>query len=223
LSSDVLIMMTKAPTPGKVKTRLARDLGDRAAARIQASFITDLGERLVGCGFQSRVSCSPSTDYPAFTELENKGWILSPQGEGDLGERLQRALSQAFQGGASRVVFIGSDSPTLPLELVGVAFAELERADVVLGPVFDGGYYLVGSSIEKPPIFEGIAWGTTDVFPTTVRRLRDSSHRFSVLPYWYDVDELADLRLLASHLGLDGPYGLFEAAATLEVLSELDL
>lgn len=216
-------MMSKAPTPGKVKTRLARDLGDQAAARIQASFIADLGERFVGREFDAWVSCSPNTEHVCFKQLQGKGWALSEQGEGTLGVRLQRALSRAFRGGASRVVFIGSDSPTLPLELVRTAFDSLLRSDVVIGPVFDGGYYLVGSSIETPPIFEGIDWGTTTVFSSTVTRLRDSSHRFSVLPYWYDVDDLADLGIMADHLGLDGPYGHFEAAATQRLLSDLDL
>jgi uncharacterized protein len=223
LNSDVLIMMTKAPTLGKVKTRLARDVGDHAAARVQASFIADLGERFVGHEFGAWVSCSPGTDHQSFEELQGRGWALSEQGEGTLGVRLQRALSRAFRDGASRVVFIGSDSPTLPIELVRAAFDELQRTDVVIGPVFDGGYYLIGSAVETPPIFEGIDWGTPTVFSSTIARLRDSSHRFSVLPYWYDVDDLADLRILADHLGLDGPYGRFEAPVTQRVLSDIDL
>jgi glycosyltransferase A (GT-A) superfamily protein (DUF2064 family) len=75
----------------------------------------------------------------------------------------------------------------------------LKSCDIVLGPATDGGYYLLGVARRLPPIFEGMTWGADSVLRQTLARL-DSSWRLSLLPPWYDVDTLADWRMLCGHL-----------------------
>jgi uncharacterized protein len=222
LGHDTLVMFAKAPIPGRVKTRLGALLGDELAARLQAAFLEDLGARFGALGVEQVVAAAPDASHAAFAALEARGWRSVPQGEGDLGERLQRIVGDLQRAGARRVVVIGSDSPTLPAALVVEAFRALEEADVAVGPVFDGGYYLIGTRVARPEPFRAIPWGTDQVFATTLRRLEDAAISCHVLPFWYDVDDRTSLALLASHLGLPGPRGLFEAPSTQRVLESLE-
>jgi glycosyltransferase A (GT-A) superfamily protein (DUF2064 family) len=111
-------------------------------------------------------------------------------------------FAAAFRSG-ERVVLIGSDSPDLPAEFIAEAFSSLATHDVVLGPSADGGYYLVGAARRVPPIFEGIAWSTPDVWPQTVALL--SGCRWCQLPRWYDVDTGEDLHKLMARLAESSP------------------
>ena len=117
----------------------------------------------------------------------------------DLGARLEAALRELLGGGYRRVVFIGADSPTLPLPQLRQAFAALEQGGAVIGPARDGGYYLIGLRTrpgEAPPIFRGITWGTARAFQQTRARLRRARRKTVLLPLWYDVDVPADLERL---------------------------
>src|SRR5262249_44540301 len=113
-----------------------------------------------------------------------------------LGKRMSGFLSRRFDEQAERVVLIGTDSPTLPLAIVERAFRELESADVVFGPATDGGYYLLGCAKRRPPIFDGIAWGTATVLENSVRLAGAAGCRFALLEEWYDVDTKDDWEAL---------------------------
>jgi glycosyltransferase A (GT-A) superfamily protein (DUF2064 family) len=124
------------------------------------------------------------------------------------------AINAELAAGARSVVLIGTDSPTLPASYLQRAAAFLsESTEVVLGPAADGGYYLIGARVPIPTIFAaGMAWGTAQVLPETLRRLRqlaDHGTRVALLPFFYDVDTPYDLRLLVGHLRLaNGAEGL---------------
>jgi glycosyltransferase A (GT-A) superfamily protein (DUF2064 family) len=157
---------------------------------------------------------SPPEAEGYFAELAGDRFTLTAQADGDLGRRLAAFCEDQLRAGADAVVVLGTDSPTVPLDHVEQAFRELERADVVLGPAVDGGYYLLGCALhpsplspgrgvrgeELPPIFEGIAWGTSRVLADTIARLADPAWRLALLPPWYDVDTLDDWRMLRGHL-----------------------
>jgi glycosyltransferase A (GT-A) superfamily protein (DUF2064 family) len=133
---------------------------------------------------------------------------------------MDAAITAEQAAGASSVVLIGSDSPTLPLAYLRRAADWLAgAADLVLGPAGDGGYYLVGSRRPTPELFApGIAWGTSSVLATTLERLaslRRAGLRIALLPLFYDCDTPADLRLLAAHLAL-GPGGAATVDDSLE-------
>jgi rSAM/selenodomain-associated transferase 1 len=194
-------MFAKFWQPGEVKTRLAREIGNEAAARLYRAFIDTLLTRFNDVGDERTLAFSPAERANEFAQLVGgKNWKLRPQGDGDLGTRMGRHFVQAFSAAVERAVLIGSDSPTLPREFVEQAFALLEDNSVVLGPSEDGGYYLIGLAGGVPPIFNEMPWSTPQVWNETLNRLQAARLKFAVLPTWYDVDEAADLRRLAIEL-----------------------
>ncbi len=195
----VLGLFAKWPAAGRVKTRLAP--GDAAwGARVAHAFLLDAIERLAAVQAHRVLAFEPMDREAEFAALAGDRFSLEFQGDGDLGQRLARFVGRHLDGGARAVVVVGTDSPTLPVDYVEQAFGELERADVVLGPAADGGYYLVGCGRRRTPLFEGIAWGTGRVLAETVATLAEPSWRLALLPPWYDVDTAADWAMLVGHL-----------------------
>ncbi len=164
------------------------------------AFLRDLLERLASLPASRVVAFDPPGAGPHFAELAGDRFALAPQADGDLGRRLSTFITSQLDAGAEAVVVVGSDGPTVPLAYIEQAFAELRRADVVLGPAADGGYYLVGCGRRLPPIFDGVAWGGPTVLAESVARLSDPAWRLALLPPWYDVDTLDDWRMLCGHL-----------------------
>jgi rSAM/selenodomain-associated transferase 1 len=195
----VLGLFAKWPVPGTVKTRLAA--GDPVrSARVARAFLLDTLQCLAAVDARRVLAFAPRESEGEFTALAAGRFFLTPQEEGDLGRRLAAFVEQQLGTGAAAVVVVGADSPTLPVAYVEQAFVELERADVVLGPATDGGYYLVGCGGSRPPLFEGVAWGTERVLAGTVAALADPRWRLAVLPPWYDVDTPGDWAMLCGHL-----------------------
>lgn len=193
----VLAVFAKAPRPGMVKTRLAEATSAHWAARVAAAFIHDSVQRLSQVAARRFLVVSPTDSISHFLPVAGERFSLLPQGDGDLGARLERFF-QAQLTPAARIVVVGSDSPTLPVAYVDEAFALLSQADIVLGPASDGGYYLLGLA-RLPSIFHGIDWGSDKVLEQTISRL-DSNYRLALLPPWYDVDTLADWHMLRGHV-----------------------
>jgi uncharacterized protein len=194
-----LCLFAKWPRPGAVKTRLAA-FDPEFAAAVARAFLLDSIERFSALDVRRVLAFAPPEAMPHFADLTQGRFALTPQGDGDLGRRMQTILHHELRDGADTVVFLGADSPTLPLAYVEQAFAALECADVVLGPALDGGYYLLGCGRRVPPIFDDMPWSSNRVLSETVARLHDPSWRLSVLPPWYDVDTPDDWALLRGHL-----------------------
>ena len=199
---NLLGIFVKQPVPGRVKTRLADDVGPDHAARLYAAFITDIAERFRTFADRRFLCYTPDDSQAAdyFSEISQENYQLWLQPEISLGERLAAFFEYAFSLGAKRVVVIGSDSPTLPGEMVNEAFSLLEEHDCVLGPATDGGYYLVGQQAPGHPIFASIAWSRAGVLHQTAERIAACHARLALLSPWYDVDTLNDLTMLRGHL-----------------------
>jgi rSAM/selenodomain-associated transferase 1 len=197
---NLLGVFAKFWAKGSVKTRLAARLGDGAACELYREFVDCTVRRFSEVAHRRVLAFWPPDARAAFIPFEVGGWELTPQPSGDLGARMRGFFDHAWKAGAQRAVLIGSDSPTLPLEYVSRAFALLQRDAVVLGPACDGGYYLIGAASHTPAIFDGVAWSTPEVLPQTIARLRASQTPFALLPEWYDVDEVEDLRRLHQEL-----------------------
>lgn len=191
-------LFAKRPVAGEVKTRLAAETSPEWAAQVADAFLHDCLDRFGTVHADRILAYAPDDAGTFFANVVSSQWRLTPQGDGDLGVRMARFYTREMQAGAQRIVLLGADSPTLPLSFIEQAFAELERADVVIGPATDGGYYLLGCTRRLPPIFEGITWGSGDVLTQTIQRLGDA--RLALLPPWYDVDTLEDWRMLQGHL-----------------------
>ena len=193
--------MAKAPLPGQVKTRLCPPCTLEEAAELYRHFLLDtfeLAARLQGVTVT--VAYFPSEAEKTFKSMAPSSFELMPQGGNNLGERLSNAFEQLFFLGYKQVVAIGADSPTLPLVYIRRSFELLPRADLVLGPSTDGGYYLIGMKAPHRDLFVGVTMGTDKVLLQTSERARRANLRVSLLPPWYDVDTRDDLERLRAEL-----------------------
>jgi rSAM/selenodomain-associated transferase 1 len=185
-----------------VKTRLAGDIGAVAAAELYAAFAADLTDRFRTMGGRRVLAYAPAdADGREYAQSLAAGdYDVWPQPSAELGSRMQAFFADAFGAGGSRVVLIGSDSPTLPVSHVEQAFKLLAVHDCVLAPATDGGYCLIGLSRRLEAVFEGVPWSSSAVLRQTIERLTQAGATLSLLPPWYDVDTLRDLHVLAGHL-----------------------
>src|SRR5260370_20599686 len=181
--SRILALFAKWPRPGDAKTRLG-DLGPEVAREV----VLDSVGRYARIDARRILAFAPPDAEESFADLVQGRFRLIPQRPGDLGQRLSGFLEEQLETGVESIVFLGADSPTLPLEYIDDAYTRLETADVVLGPATDGGYYLLGCARRVPPIFDGIAWGTSRVLAETICALRDPQSRVCLLPPWSDAD-----------------------------------
>lgn len=190
-----LIIFTRAPLLGRVKTRLAAELGDEQALTIYES----LARRTIEATSQSAAWHTTIQVDPPDAERIVREWLgaaleLRAQADGDLGERMRAAVAEAKADGASRVVVIGTDCPDVNADVVSDAFARLDRADVVLGPAVDGGYYLIGVHEPHRLLFASIPWSSPETTAATLRAARTAGLRVELLPVLSDVDTAADWR-----------------------------
>jgi hypothetical protein len=191
--SDAVLVFVRAPEAGRVKTRLAAEIGGEAALRVYVRLAEHALEQARAAGAAVRVHFTPGGAGERVKEWLGPGAAYLPQAEGDLGERMRGAFDAAFAAGFWRVVIIGSDLPDLSAELLRRAFALLDAGEAVLGPARDGGYWLLGLRRPVPEVFRGIAWSTAEVFADTVARLRAEGIEPALLEVLIDVDEAADL------------------------------
>lgn len=206
--APIACLMLKAPRPGLVKTRLAREVGEPEATRIYRRLVEFQMSRL-------RRNCQVEVHFaPANAEAEMRSWLgnahhYEPQADGDLGDRMRAAMIGAFGRGACRVVFLGGDCPYVDGDVLRVALAALDAAEVVLGPATDGGYYLLGMKWPLPALFEGIDWGTSVVLQQTMERSTSEGLRATLLRELEDVDDLPSWERASMLVGLDGERGRF--------------
>jgi rSAM/selenodomain-associated transferase 1 len=193
---DTLLVAAKQPSPGLTKTRLCPPLTSAQASELYECFLRDTLDtmRLVP-GVQRRIGFLPKQAQGYFRHLA-PDMELAPQQGASLGERLDRLLSEALDEGSPRAVVIDSDSPTLPAAYILIAFERLEEVDVVLGPTEDGGYYLIGLSKPQPHLLRQVQMSTSHVLRDTVALAKATGLSVALLPTWYDVDTIADLRWL---------------------------
>jgi len=197
--ASALVVLAKSPRPGRVKTRLCPPLSLSDAARLHEAFVRDTMTRMRALADVELVCAYTPAEDRAFFEEACDGARLVPQAEGDLGDRLHAVFATLEAGGFGRVVAIGADIPTLPLGHVRDAFAHLADAavDVVLGPAYDGGYYLIGLRTPRAELFAEMPWSTDRVFAETWRRAEATGLRARALPAHADVDTFGDLAELA--------------------------
>ena len=201
--SNVLVIFAKAPIEGQVKTRLCPPLTPAQAAELARCFLIDTVER--ACTFpevQVYIAFTPADSENVFRALLSFPVHYLPQRGDSLGKRELNIFLDLQQRGASRIVLIGSDIPTLPSAHIKEAFTLLEDSqyDAVFNPTDDGGYCLIGMREPHSALFEGIAWSTSTVMAETLSRARKHSLNVELVPAWYDVDDHAGLSRLANEL-----------------------
>jgi len=189
---NALLIFIRNPQLGKVKTRLARTVGDEEALRIYQILLEKTRAAALS------VQADRWLFYSDFID-KNDDWSEADfskkiQANGDLGERMEQAFRTAFEAGAQQVVIIGSDCPELTGGLLQTAFDKLDESDFVLGPVPDGGYYLLGMNELEPSVFHNIAWSTETVRARTIEKIQAAGKSYALLPVLSDVDTEEDWR-----------------------------
>lgn len=189
-SKNLLLIFTRNPKLGKVKTRLAKTIGDEAALDVYKHLLNHTKQ------VTKNLSCDKAVYYSVKVR-ENDIWDATTyqkhlQNGNDLGIRMLNAFQQAFSTGYEKVVIIGSDLPDLTSEHINEAFEKLNSNDVVMGPAEDGGYYLLGMKKLHANIFQNKNWGTSTVRKDTLNDLQNES--VFLLETLNDVDVFDDIK-----------------------------
>jgi rSAM/selenodomain-associated transferase 1 len=192
----LVVVVAKAPVPGKVKTRLTPEISAVQAADLYQCFILD---RIKGIGsltgVDRAVAYTPEDAAGAFRALPLDRFELFPQRGADLGERLNNIFLDKLSNGYKAVTIVDSDSPDLPNSLIRESLQLLlsRKAEVVFGPCHDGGYYLVGMRQPHPELFRDIPWSTGRVLSASLEKSRALGLNVKLLSYWNDLDTFDDL------------------------------
>ena len=190
MSKNLLIIFTRNPVKGKVKTRLAKTIGEDKALIIYKTLLirTEKTTRDLDC---------EKAVYYSVEVQEKDIWDASiyqkyqQHGE-DLGERMLNVFSDAFKNRYEKVVIIGSDLYDLRQNHINEAFKMLNNYDVVIGPAQDGGYYLLGMNSLNSLVFKNKVWGSSTVLNDTLNDLKNKS--VYLLETLHDIDVYDDLK-----------------------------
>jgi len=182
---DSIIIFIKNIERGKVKTRLAATVGDDQALKIYEALLEHT-QKVVRA-----VNAERFLFYSSFIEKKDS-WSgnffnKKVQSQGDLGSRMSNAFLDVF-GVDGKAIIVGSDCASLTPEIIKTALEKLDEYPFVVGPTFDGGYYLLGMNSYEPSVFEDIEWSTETVFPTTLLRMASLRKRCFFLPQLSDID-----------------------------------
>ena len=209
-------MFVKMPERGLVKSRLALTVGEDTALGFYKCFVSDMIGMLTGGGYPLAIFFHPPESRQRIVQWLGDEHTLFPQTGDDLGERMKNAFMTVFSQGLRSALLIGSDSPDLPGQIINEALISLKDHDVVVGPSYDGGYYLIGFKADTflPQVFDGIIWSTPEVFKQTLDVLKKTNPRLHILPKWRDVDTFDDLEALY----LNNRDTLFAESATIQYM-----
>jgi rSAM/selenodomain-associated transferase 1 len=197
--STALIVFAKAPVAGQAKTRLIPALGVEGAAQMAEQLLLHALQQAGDLSVDHLELCvSPDAEHPVFERAHSatRGRLqLTRQGDGDLGERMHRAMTRLLKVHRS-VLLMGSDAPALSTQVLQKAQQALAQHDAVFVPALDGGYALVGLTRPAPALFMGMTWSTSLVMVQTRERARQAGLQWAELPAVADIDEPDDLRHL---------------------------
>ena len=192
-----IICFTRVPRPGLTKTRLMPLLKAEQCAMLHTTFLLDIAEVYRISDADLFVSFAPDPDIQPLREIFPFAAGFFPQQGSDLGERMFNAIAYVIGLGYDAVILTGSDLPCLTYEHISCSFAALEKADVVIGPTSDGGYYLIGMKRASFAPFDVQGYGGSTVYQSTINAISKAGLTFALAPMCDDVDTPEDLRLFA--------------------------
>lgn len=188
-TKELLLIFTRNPELGKVKTRLAKGVGEQHALTIYKKLLSHTHDQVKvlpvtkRVGYSNRVHDNDLWENELFEKFAQEG--------DDLGIRMEAAFKQGFTDDYEKIVIIGSDLYDLKTAHLEAAFAALDTHDAVIGPALDGGYYLLGLRNLVPAIFYNKDWGTTTVLADTKEDLKNKTVHY--LETLNDIDYAEDL------------------------------
>lgn len=190
-NGHLLIIFFRNPALGKVKTRLAKTLGDARALAVYIHLaahtknITENLEANKAVYYSHHVDTEDNWDNFTYKKFLQTGE--------NLGERMANAFREGFRSGYKSICIIGTDCLELTTQVIDEAFTSLQGCDVVIGPATDGGYYLLGMKSFHPEFFENKQWSTSVVRKETIRDCNAKGLLCHQLVLLSDVDEAKDL------------------------------
>ena len=192
---NTLIIFLKYPEPGKVKTRLAKDLGEEQAASLYSIMVKTILKNVPSDSYNTVIYYDPPDK-----KEEVKTWIgevkvrYSPQVGNTLGDRITNAFKREFADGSGKAAIIGTDCVDVTTDIINQTMELLDGYDVVIGPAQDGGYYLLGLRQFYPYIFEDIEWSTNRVLDQTIGKITGHKLKYSLLKTLKDIDTVDNLK-----------------------------
>lgn len=206
IQQDLVILFTRYPEAGRCKTRLIPALGKDGATRLHQEMTQRVISQVIRLA-----AIHPhllEIHHDGGTQTQMRSWLgadhhYRKQVDGDIGCRMQAAILRHL-GRGQRLLLIGSDCPDLSAAIMKEAFTALSTHDLVLGPAYDGGYYLIGfgaeiSTLICHKLFQDIPWSTDAVYTTTKKRAEQHRLRCHTLVRLHDIDTPADLRYFDHH------------------------
>ncbi len=189
MSNHVLTVLTKPPILGTVKTRIAKDTNNQTALDIYIKLLSKAQDLC-------REILADVWVYYASESIPNDEWSTITnhrllQAEGDLGDKL-KDVSNTLAQQYDKYIIIGGDCPYISKSHIDDAFRALDKQDIVLGPVYDGGYYLIGAKNYYPAVFEQIDWSTEHVLDQTIDQIEKLELSFGLLDTLEDIDYIED-------------------------------
>ena len=199
---DHIIIMAKDPFQSKVKTRLAKSIGEEAARGIYSRLLY---------GTLNKVLAPISNDFRIILNLSTKmsekyfkeaypEFGIEIQCPGDIGIRMHHSFLNAFEKGAEKVVLIGTDIPGIDWQIINQAFENINNRSIVIGPTGDGGYYLLGMAHPGANIFNNVSWSSPEVLRQTITNIEEQGYDTVLLPELEDIDNEMELRHWQSRL-----------------------
>ncbi|MDT0675452.1 TIGR04282 family arsenosugar biosynthesis glycosyltransferase [Autumnicola musiva] len=186
----LLLIFTRNPEPGKVKTRLAKDIGNDAALDIYKFLLDHTVSITKNLPVKKQVFFSEV--IPGNDNWKENIYEKKIQKGKDLGERMENAFKEGFLAGFREIIIIGSDIYDLKQQDLELAFDELKKNDYVIGPASDGGYYLLGMKSLNPDLFKNKAWGSNSVLESTLEDIKNN--QIKLLEERNDVDVYSDIK-----------------------------
>lgn len=188
---NALIIFVRNPEKGKVKSRLAKDIGNDKSLEVYNFLLQYTRDITVSCNcshfvfYSSYIHLNDVFDDDLFTKFVQEGE--------DLGERMTNAFKKVFELGCRKVCIIGSDCYELQTEIIIESFEKLDTNDIVIGPAKDGGYYLLGMKHLYGDLFTEKEWGTSSVLDDTMYTISKLNITCLELPVLNDIDTIEDL------------------------------
>jgi rSAM/selenodomain-associated transferase 1 len=190
-----LIIFVKYPEPGRVKSRIASEIGAEKAAGVYSLMAETIIEKVSKTDAHETIIFfdPPEREKEIIAWLGNSVRSYEHQRGTTIGDKMSNAFLSGFSSGAEKAVLIGTDIPEITADTVRAAFKGLDETDVVLGPAEDGGYYLIGLRQPEPRLFSGISWSTNVVLAQTIDRIEELSLEYYQLETLRDIDTYDDI------------------------------
>jgi rSAM/selenodomain-associated transferase 1 len=193
-AEHAIMVFSKAPVVGEVNTRLVPYITAQQAALLHEELTRDRLQMCTSAGAcDVQLWCSPDTSHRFFVDCRRRYDVQLKQQYGkDLGERMSNAL-KAMLGRYNKIVIIGSDAPVLDMNTIDAVFNQLTHSQIVLVPAEDGGYVLLGATVQHDDMLRDVPWGTEKVLASTLDNFERLNFDYALVGESWDVDRPEDL------------------------------